>query len=58
LYGPVEHNVLITAVTQLQEAGLVEKTNQWRSNAVIVLGRMVIDLKHQPGAQIVVIRPY
>ena len=52
---PVDHDVLIAAVTHLEQIGFVEETDQGRSNEVIVLRRMMIDLKHDPSVQIVVV---
>jgi hypothetical protein len=49
LYGPIDHDVLITAVTDLEQIGFVKKANERRSDEVIVLRRMMIDLKHDPG---------
>src|SRR6476660_39443 len=53
---PVDHDVLIAAVTHLEQVGFVEETDQRRSNEMVVLRRMMIDLKHDPGVQVVVLR--
>ena len=46
---PVDHYVLIGAVTDLEEIGFVEEADKRRCYEVIVLGRMMIDLEHDPG---------
>ena len=46
---PVSHDVLVAAVTDLEEIGLVEKTQQRRGHEMIVLRRMMIHLEHDPG---------
>src|SRR5205085_6876534 len=38
---PVEHDVFVTLVTDLEEIGFVEKTNQRRRYEVIVFRRMM-----------------
>src|ERR1700720_226898 len=55
LYGPIDHDVLVAAVTDLEEIGFVEKANERRGNEVVMLRRMMIDLEHYPGVEIVVI---
>ena len=55
MYGPVDHDVLVAAVTDLEEIGFVEKAKERRGNEMIVFRRMVIDLEHYPGVEIVVI---
>ena len=51
---PVDHDVLIAAVTHLEEIGFVEEADQWRCDEMVMLRRMVIDLKHDPSVQVVV----
>jgi hypothetical protein len=46
LYGPIDHDVLIAAVTHLEQVGFVKETDERRGNEVIVFRRMMIDLKH------------
>src|ERR1041385_675750 len=49
LNGPVEHDVLVAAVADLQQVGFVEKAKQRRGDEVVVLRGMMIDLEHEPG---------
>src|SRR5215468_8157559 len=41
LYGPVDHDVFVAAVTDLKPVGFVEEAEQRRCHEVIVLRRMM-----------------
>jgi len=44
LHGPVDHDVVVAAVSDFEQIRFVEKTDKRRRHEVIVLRRMMIDL--------------
>jgi hypothetical protein len=42
LHGPVDHDVVVAAVSEFEPDRFVEKPQDWRDDEVIVFGRMMI----------------
>ena len=53
---PINHHVVVALVTDFEQISFVEEAEQRRGNEVVVLRRMMIDLKHDPGVQLIVVR--
>src|SRR3954451_24902983 len=55
LHGPVDHDVVVAAVSGLEPDGLVKESNDRRDDEVVVLRRMVIEPEQEQGVELLVI---
>src|SRR5205085_3309154 len=55
LHGPVDHDVVVAAVSGFEPDGLVEKTDDRRDDEVVLLRRVMIEAEQEPGVELLVI---
>src|SRR3954462_5792200 len=53
---PIDHDVVVAAVSGFEPDGLVEKPDDRRDDEVILLRRMVVFLDEHTGVELVVVR--
>src|SRR2546423_3313737 len=55
LHGPIDHDVVVAAVSGFEPDGLVKKANDRSDHEMVDLGRVMIHAHQKPGVELVVV---